>query len=87
MRLRPALLTTGPRETPEKGLMIDETYIPAGTIVSIPLHLIQKDPRYWQQGEEFIPERFGERRAEMGTDDAPYMPFSLGTLFCFIVMS
>ena len=78
LRLRPALLASGPREVPAKGLNIDDMYIPGGSNVIIPLYLIHKDPRWWQQGEEFIPERWGERRTEMGTEGAPYMPFSLG---------
>jgi len=73
-------MTGGARETPAKGLQIDSTYIPGNTNVVIPVSLIQRDPRWWQQGEEFVPERFGELRKEMGTDEAPYLPFSLGTL-------
>jgi|TARA_R110002003_G_scaffold116_28_gene10319 cytochrome P450 len=79
LRLRPALLTGGPRETPAKGMQIDEVFIPGNTNVLISTHCIQRDPRWWQQAEDFIPERFGERRAEMKTDEAPYLPFSLGT--------
>jgi cytochrome P450 len=78
LRLKPALLTGGPRETPAKGIQVGETYIPGATNVLIPTWLIQRDARWWQQPEEFIPERFGERREEMRTDEAPYLPFSLG---------
>jgi cytochrome P450 len=79
LRLRPALLTGGARETPAKGIQVDDTYIPGKTNVMIPVSLIQRDPRWWQQAEEFVPERFGEKRVEMETDQAPYLPFSLGT--------
>jgi cytochrome P450 len=79
LRLKPALLTGGPRETPSKGIEIEGTYIPGKVNVVIPTWLIQRDARWWQQPEDFIPERFGERRGEMGTDKAPYLPFSLGT--------
>ncbi|KAF2130546.1 putative benzoate 4-monooxygenase cytochrome P450 [Dothidotthia symphoricarpi CBS 119687] len=82
LRLRPALLNGGPRETTSKGIQIDEVYIPGNTNVCVPVQLIQKDPRWWPQAEEFVPERFGERRAEMGTENAPYMPFSLGAYSC-----
>ncbi|RMZ68015.1 cytochrome P450 [Pyrenophora seminiperda CCB06] len=82
LRLQPPLMITGVRETPAKGLQIDDTYIPGGTNVIMPVFLIQRDPRWWQQGEEFVPERFGELREEMGTDGAPYMPFSLGPYNC-----
>ncbi|KAF2185244.1 cytochrome P450 [Zopfia rhizophila CBS 207.26] len=82
LRLKPALLNGGPRETPAKGIQIDEMYIPGSTNVLVPIQLIHKDPRYWQQSEEFIPERFGEKRADMGTDKAPFLPFSLGAYSC-----
>jgi len=82
LRLKPALLNAGPRETPVEGLTIDEVHIPGKTNVLIPTQLIHKDSRYWQDGESFIPERFGERREELGTDNAPYMPFLLGHYAC-----
>jgi len=82
LRMKPALLNGGPRETPAKGIMVDDVHIPGNTNVLVPIQLIQRDPRYWKSGNEFIPERFGEKRAEMGTDGAPYLPFSLGTVFC-----
>ncbi|KAF3044325.1 hypothetical protein E8E12_007952 [Didymella heteroderae] len=82
LRLRPALLTGGPRETPSRGTKIDEVFIPGNTNVLIPVSLIHRDPRWWQKAEDFVPERFGEERAEMGTDQAPYLPFSLGAYSC-----
>lgn len=82
LRLRPALLTGGPRETSSKGVQIDEVFIPANTNVLIPVALIHRDPRWWQNGQDFVPERFGEKRTEMGTDQAPYLPFSLGAYSC-----
>ncbi|KAF2139216.1 uncharacterized protein K452DRAFT_275327 [Aplosporella prunicola CBS 121167] len=82
LRIKPAVMTGVYRETPTHGLMVDETFIPGNTHVFVPMKLIQNDPRYWQQADEFIPERFGERRAEMGTDGAPFMPFNIGTYSC-----
>jgi cytochrome P450 len=78
LRLRPALLTGGARETPTKGIQVDDTHIPGRTNVLIPVSFIQRDPQWWQAAEEFIPERFGEKKAKMETDQAPYLPFSLG---------
>jgi cytochrome P450 len=80
LRLKPALLTGGPRETPAKGIQVGETHIPGATNVLIPTWLIQRDPRWWQQAEDFVPERFGECKKEMNTSDAPYLPFSHGKL-------
>ncbi|KAL5398048.1 hypothetical protein PMIN06_005494 [Paraphaeosphaeria minitans] len=82
LRLRPALLTGGARVTPAKGIQIEETYIPGNTNVVVPVSLIQRDPRWWQRADEFVPERFGEARDEMETAHAPYLPFSLGAYSC-----
>ncbi|KAI1660589.1 cytochrome P450 [Daldinia decipiens] len=81
-RLKPALLTGGYRRTPPEGILIDEQFVPGNVSVIVPIQLIQTDPRYWKQSADFIPERFGERSAEMGTGKAPYMPFSHGTYGC-----
>lgn len=78
LRLRPAVLVAGSRETPAGGIQIDEMHIPGNTNVLVPIYHIQRDPRYWKQAEEFIPERWGDRREEMGTDKAPYFPFLFG---------
>lgn len=78
MRLRPALFTGGARVTPAKGLRIDDVYIPGNTNVVVPVSLVQKDPRWWVRAGEFVPERFGEAKGEMGTGEAPYLPFSMG---------
>jgi cytochrome P450 len=78
LRLRPALLTGGARETPAKGIQVDDTLIPGKTNVVVPVSLIQRVPRWWQQAEDFIPERFGEKKVAIETDQAPYLPFSLG---------
>ncbi len=78
LRLKPALLTGGYRVTPAKGIRVDEVYIPGDVNVFVPMQLIQTNPRYWKDALEFIPERWGVRKEEMGTENAPYMPFALG---------
>ncbi|KAK2611662.1 hypothetical protein N8I77_004992 [Diaporthe amygdali] len=82
LRLKPALLTGGFRVTPPQGITVDGTFIPGDTNVFVPVQLIQNDPRYWKEAAEFIPERFGEKRAELGTDGAPFLPFTLGAYQC-----
>lgn len=78
LRLRPAVLVAGSRETPAVGLQIDEVHIPGNTNVLVPVYNMQRDARYWPHAAEFIPERWGDRRSEMGTDQAPYFPFLAG---------
>ncbi|EKG20298.1 Cytochrome P450 [Macrophomina phaseolina MS6] len=82
MRLKPALLTGGYRVTPSQGLQVDEQYIPGDTNVFVPIQLIQTDPRYYTQPNDFVPERFGERKGEMTTEGAPFIPFALGPYQC-----
>lgn len=80
LRLKPALLTGGYRLTPAEGIVVDGQHIPGNTTVFVPTQLIQTDERYWPQASEFVPERFGERREELKTDGAPFLPFTLGEL-------
>ncbi|ROW04459.1 hypothetical protein VMCG_04952 [Cytospora schulzeri] len=82
LRLRPAVLVAGSRETPAGGIQIDEVHIPGNTNVLVPIYQIHRDPRYWKKAEEFIPERWGERRVELGTEKAPYFPFLSGAYTC-----
>lgn len=81
LRVRPALVSGGYRVTPPEGLQVDEQFIPGHVNVFVPAPTIHKDARYWKRPEEFLPERFGELREEMGTDGAPYIPFNLGEVF------
>ncbi|GME27678.1 cytochrome p450 [Neofusicoccum parvum] len=82
LRLKPALLTGGYRTTPANGIFVDGVHIPGNTNVFVPMQLMQTDPRYHPQADEFIPERFGERRVEWKTDQQPWYPFSIGPYSC-----
>lgn len=84
LRLKPPIIQGTPRETPSQGIHVGDTYIPGHVIVSVPNILIQRDPRWWKQPDEFIPERFTERREEMGTDDSPWIPFQIGELIAAV---
>lgn len=85
LRLKPALMTGLYRVTPPTsgGLQIDEVRVPADVNVFVPIQLIQRDPRYWPRPLEFIPERWSEDsgEGELAAENAPFMPFSLGTSF------
>ncbi|KAF2795827.1 putative benzoate 4-monooxygenase cytochrome P450 [Melanomma pulvis-pyrius CBS 109.77] len=82
LRLKPPLITGGYRVTPADGLQIDEVYIPGDVNVFVPFQLIQTDERYWQKPFDFIPERWNERKEEMGTDETLLVPFSGGVYKC-----
>ncbi|GMG41861.1 unnamed protein product [Aspergillus oryzae var. brunneus] len=78
LRLRPSVSGGGYRVTPAEGLQIDEVFIPGDVNMFVPQQLIQTDERYYKFSKEFIPERWGEKKVEWGTDKAPYFLFSLG---------
>ncbi|KAF1944269.1 cytochrome P450 [Clathrospora elynae] len=82
LRLKPPTIQGLPRETPAQGIRIGDKHIPGYVNVSVPVTLIQRDPRWWKQPNEFIPERWMERRGEMGTDDSPWFPFQMGMHAC-----
>ncbi|KAJ4398618.1 hypothetical protein N0V91_010050 [Didymella pomorum] len=82
LRLKPAVITGVPRETPPQGLQIGKVWIPGHVNVVVPMLPIQRDPRWWEKPNEFIPERWSERSIEMGTRDAPWLPFNQGLHHC-----
>ncbi|KAI9926158.1 hypothetical protein MW887_004621 [Aspergillus wentii] len=82
LRLRPAVMTGGYRVTPPQGIQVDEVYIPGDVNVFVPVQCIQTDERYYKQSKQFIPERWDERKQELGTEGAPFLPFLLGPYVC-----
>jgi cytochrome P450 len=77
-RLKPAVPSGQPRQTPPGGLQVDEKWIPGNTIVVIPQHVIQHDDRYFPSGAEFIPERWIDRKGELIIHEAAFFPFQTG---------
>jgi cytochrome P450 len=78
MRLKPPVITGGYRVTPKEGLQVDEVWIPGDVNVITPIEMIQTDERYWVDAKKFVPERWGEKKAEMGTDESLLVVFSGG---------
>ncbi|KAH6619026.1 cytochrome P450 67 [Boeremia exigua] len=82
LRLKPPIIQGTPRETPAEGLQIGDVWIPGHVNVLVPTISIQRDPRWWKEPNHFVPERWHERKNEMGTEDAPWMPFQRGLHHC-----
>ncbi|TFL00037.1 cytochrome P450 [Pterulicium gracile] len=59
LRLCPPVPTGGPRQVPsDEGRIICGRYFPPGTQIYVPAYPLQRDPRYFDQPNDFIPERW-----------------------------
>ncbi|KAK8079286.1 hypothetical protein PG994_003093 [Apiospora phragmitis] len=81
LRLKPAVPSGVTRLTPPEGLQIDEVRIPGDTIVVVPMHSIQRDPRYWGGAEDAVRYR-PERWEGLSTEKAAWMAFNRGASVC-----
>ncbi|EED15645.1 cytochrome P450, putative [Talaromyces stipitatus ATCC 10500] len=81
MRLHPAIPSGMQRLTSQKGVMIDDVYIPGNCLVQIPLYSIFRDERSFAQPNEFIPQRWTDR-PDLVKDPSAYAPFGLGPFAC-----
>ncbi|KAH8818601.1 cytochrome P450, partial [Flagelloscypha sp. PMI_526] len=81
LRLAPATPGGIARLSPKEGLIIDGIYIPGDVVVSVPMYTIQRDERYFERAEEFIPERWAKEGLVHGADTSmeAYNPFTRGT--------
>ncbi|KAL9110566.1 MAG: hypothetical protein Q9227_004924 [Pyrenula ochraceoflavens] len=82
LRLKPAVMTGVYRVTPENGIIVDGVHIPGNTNVIVPIQQIQTDPRYWTRADEFIPERWSDKKMQWETDQQPWIPFNIGPYNC-----
>ncbi|KAK7618291.1 putative benzoate 4-monooxygenase cytochrome P450 [Phyllosticta citricarpa] len=82
LRLKGPVMVGACRVTPPEGLQVDEVFIPPHTNVSVPNLRIHTDARYYKEPRSFVPERWGEREAEMETAGQPFPAFHLGLFNC-----
>lgn len=64
-----------------KDIEIEGHLVPAGTLVDIQLYVLHHSPGFWQDPEEFRPERFSPEN-QANTDHYAFLPFSAGPRNC-----
>ncbi|KAM0870322.1 hypothetical protein ACQ4PT_040077 [Festuca glaucescens] len=81
MRLHPAAPLVLPREAMEPCKILGYD-IPKGTTVLVNVWAIARDPKHWEDPEEFKPERFESSAIDFKGTDFEYIPFGAGRRMC-----
>ncbi|CAL4994525.1 unnamed protein product [Urochloa decumbens] len=81
MRLHPPVPLLLPRKCREDCKVMGYN-IPKGTVVFVNVWGICRDPKYWDDPEEFKPERFESNKLDYKGTDFEYLPFGAGRRIC-----
>ncbi|KAJ1275070.1 hypothetical protein BS78_05G107900 [Paspalum vaginatum] len=81
MRLHPPVPLLLPRKCRETCKVMGYN-IPKGTVVFVNVWAICRDPKYWDDPEEFKPERFENSNLDYKGTDYEYLPFGAGRRIC-----
>ncbi|VAI55947.1 unnamed protein product [Triticum turgidum subsp. durum] len=81
MRLHPAAPLLLPREAREPCKILGYD-VPKGTTVLVNAWAIGRDPKHWEDPEEFKPERFESGTVDFKGTDFEYIPFGAGRRMC-----
>ena len=81
LRLHPALPLLIPRLCKETCQLLGYT-IPSGARVMINVWALGRNPKYWDDPDKFIPERFGRCNADFKGNNLELVPFGAGRRIC-----
>ncbi|KAJ8541588.1 hypothetical protein K7X08_002404 [Anisodus acutangulus] len=81
LRVHPAIPLLIPRECREE-TQIDGYNIPIKTKVIVNAWAIGRDPKYWDDPESFIPERFEDSSVDFRGNHFEFIPFGAGRRMC-----
>nr|DAD39594.1 TPA_asm: hypothetical protein HUJ06_013917 [Nelumbo nucifera] len=81
LRLQPPAPLLVPRETMQH-CTIDGYNISSKTVVMVNAWAIGRDPQYWENPEEFIPERFTKSSIDFRGQHFEFIPFGSGRRIC-----
>ncbi|KAI0493422.1 hypothetical protein KFK09_023538 [Dendrobium nobile] len=81
LRLHPAVPLLLPRLCRET-CQVQGFTVPAGTRVLVNVWAIGRDSRYWDDPEEFLPERFDEKMVDFRGANFEFLPFGAGRRIC-----
>jgi cytochrome P450 len=85
LRLWPPAPNGMQRRAPPEGAVIDDTFVPPGTQLSVHTMGIQRDARYFSQPDSFMPERWiDDQRPTKDFNHVPraFIPFTVGQYAC-----
>ncbi|CAN4118326.1 unnamed protein product [Withania somnifera] len=80
-RLHPPLPLLVPRECREE-TKINGYTIPLKTRVMVNVWAIGRDPKYWEDAESFMPERFEQSTVDFMGNNFEFLPFGAGRRMC-----
>ncbi|KAM0838302.1 hypothetical protein ACQ4PT_061079 [Festuca glaucescens] len=81
LRLNNAVPLLLPRECRETCKIMGYD-VPKGTTVFVNAWAIGRDPKYWPDAEEFVPERFESSAVDFNGTDFEFIPFGAGRRMC-----
>ncbi|CAL0305125.1 unnamed protein product [Lupinus luteus] len=81
LRLHPPVPLLVPRKT-ASNVKLKDYEIPPKTMVLLNAWAIQRDPKLWENPEEFIPERFQSNQIDLKGQDFELIPFGIGRRGC-----